>query len=196
MLAVGVVIGGAFSAIVNAFVNILTSFATWGVPGGLKGLVTVLPAANANQAGVEGIGQAFENSQIVEMTIKYAASQDVAITKDSESFVQWQNSLKNLYELHGTKWVYKMSAIIDWGTLINAVIAFLIIAVTLFIAVKLFTAAMKKKEEAEAKARERYYEKHPEERPAEPEPEAPKPTQEELLAAILVEMKKQNAEKK
>ena len=196
MLAVGVVIGGAFSAIVNAFVNILTSFATWGVPGGLKGLVTVLPAANANQAGVVGIGQAFENSQIVEMTIKYAASQDVVITKDSESFVQWQNSLKNLYELHGTKWVYKMSAIIDWGTLINAVIAFLIIAVTLFIAVKLFTAAMKKKEEAEAKARERYYEKHPEERPAEPEPEAPKPTQEELLAAILVEMKKQNAEKK
>ena len=32
MLAVGVVIGGAFSAIVNAFVNILLSLATWPVP--------------------------------------------------------------------------------------------------------------------------------------------------------------------
>ena len=44
MLAVGVVIGGAFGAIVTAFVNILLSLATWAVPGGLKGLVTVLPA--------------------------------------------------------------------------------------------------------------------------------------------------------
>ena len=34
MLAVGVVIGGAFSAIVNAFVSILLSIATWPVPGG------------------------------------------------------------------------------------------------------------------------------------------------------------------
>ena len=34
MLAVGVVIGGAFSAIVNAFVNMLMSLATWPVPGG------------------------------------------------------------------------------------------------------------------------------------------------------------------
>ena len=34
MLAVGVVIGGAFSAIVNAFVNMLMSIATWPVPGG------------------------------------------------------------------------------------------------------------------------------------------------------------------
>jgi hypothetical protein len=54
--------------------------------------------------------------------------------------------------------------------------------------------AAAKKAEAEAKARERYYEKHPEERPVEPEPEAPKPTQEELLTSILVELKKANGE--
>ena len=46
-MAVGVIIGGAFNAIVTALVNILLSVCTWGVPGGLKGLVTVLPAANS-----------------------------------------------------------------------------------------------------------------------------------------------------
>lgn len=192
MLAVGVVIGGAFSAIVNAFVSMLMSIATWGVPGGLKGLVTVLPAANAMQAGVEGIGQKFQAADIVDMTIKYAASQGVTITKDSDTFMQWQNSLKGLYELHGTTWTYKMSAIIDWGSLINAVISFLIIAVVLFIIVKIVNAAAAKKAKLEAEALERYYQRHPEERPVEPEPEAPKPTAEELLAGILAELKKQN----
>ena len=61
-LAVGVIIGGAFSAIVTAVVNILLSLCTWGVPGGLAGLVTVLPAANAAQAGIAGIGQSFAAS--------------------------------------------------------------------------------------------------------------------------------------
>ena len=192
MLAVGVVIGGAFSAIVNAFVGMLTSFATWGVPGGLKGLVTVLPALNATQAGVKGIGQSFQSADIVEMTIKYVASQDVIITKDSESFIQWQNSLKGLYELHGTTWTYKMSAIIDWGTLINAVIAFVIVAVVLFICVKVASSISKKNAEMKAKALEVYYQKHPEERPVPPEPGKPAPTQEELLTAILEELKKQN----
>ena len=57
MLAVGVVIGGAFSAIVNAFVNMLMSVATWPVPGGLAGLVTVLPALTEGQNGLAGVGQ-------------------------------------------------------------------------------------------------------------------------------------------
>ena len=194
MLAVGVVIGGAFSAIVNAFVGMLTSLATWGVPGGLKGLVTVLPALNPTQAGVTGIGQSFQSADIVEMTIRYAASQNVVITKDSETFVQWQNSLKGLYTLHGTTWTYNMSAIIDWGTLINAVISFIIIAIMLFICVKVANSIAKKNAEMKAKALEAYYQKHPEERPVPPEPGKPAPTQEELLAAILAELKKQNPE--
>lgn len=59
MLAVGVVIGGAFGAIVNAFVNMLMSLATWPVPGGLSGLVTVLPALTDGQKGLSGVGQSF-----------------------------------------------------------------------------------------------------------------------------------------
>ena len=67
MLAVGVVIGGAFNAIVTALVNILMSVATWGVPGGLKGLVTVLPALNEAQKGMDeaiGLGQKFQSSEL------------------------------------------------------------------------------------------------------------------------------------
>lgn len=201
MLAVGVVIGGAFSAIVNAFVNMLTSLATWPVPGGLKGLVTVLPAVTDAQKGATFLGaegtynlQAFSMSEANERVVEFAAAQGrVGLTVEDVDFIQWKNSLLGLYDLHGTTYTSKMSAIIDWGTLINAVIAFVIIAVVLFIIVKVVNAAAAKKAAAEARARERYYEKHPEERPVEPEPEAPKPTQEELLAGILAELKKQNA---
>ena len=67
MLAVGVVIGGAFSAIVTAFVNILLSVATWPVPGGLKGLVSVLPALTEPQKGMDpavGLGQYFKMGEL------------------------------------------------------------------------------------------------------------------------------------
>ena len=151
MLAVGVVIGGAFNAIVTALVNILMSVATWGVPGGLKGLVTVLPALSDAQKGIGGIGQSFKASEIVEKTIALAHSQGVEITKDSDTFVQWQTQLKGLYTLHGTTYTYIHSAVIDWGTFINAIIAFIIIAITLFIIVKVTTYLSKKN--AEAKAR-------------------------------------------
>jgi large-conductance mechanosensitive channel len=66
-MAVGVIMGSAFGAIVSAFTNILLSVCTWGVPGGLKGLVTVLPALNAGQAGMDvanGLGQSFDMSQL------------------------------------------------------------------------------------------------------------------------------------
>ena len=184
MLAVGVVIGGAFSAIVNAFVNMLMSVATWGVPGGLAGLVTVLPAATDAQRGVAGIGQTFGKGEIVDATIKYAASQGVTIDAQSDTFIQWQNSLKGLYTLHGNTYVYNQSAIIDWGTLINAVIAFIIVALVLFIIVKVVTSIQRKNQELKAKAQEEYYQKHPEERPVPPEPGKPAPTEVELLTEI------------
>ncbi len=190
MLAVGVVIGGAFSAITNAFVNILLSVCTWAVPGGLKGLVTVLPAVNSTQEGVEGIGQKF--TDITDATIKYAASQGVTITKDSDTFVQWQNALKGLYTLHGTTYTYNMSAVIDWGTLINACISFVIIGLVLFTVVKVANAITAKKKEIDAELLEAYYQKHPEERPAPVEPGLPEPTEKELLTAILAELKKSN----
>jgi large-conductance mechanosensitive channel len=204
-MAVGVVIGGAFNAIVTALVNILLSVATWGVPGGIKGLVTVLPAAPGNTAqagaafadsvgGVAKNAQKFSTAEVNDMVIKFAAAQGKTITVEDTDFTQWKNSLLGLYDLHGTTFTYKMSAVIDWGSFINAIISFFIIAITLFIIVKVVQAARAKRAAMEAEAQEKYYQKHPEERPAPVQPDKPKPTQEELLASILLELKKSNGE--
>lgn len=184
MLAVGVVIGGAFSAIVTSVVNILLSVATWGVPGGLKGLITVLPAAPGNAAQQGPVGQVFTSDQLVGKTIEFAGTQGVEITKDSDTFVQWQNALLGKYTLHGTKYSFNGAAVIDWGAFLTAVISFIIIAIVLFIIVKVSNAAAKKREALRAKALDQYYEKHPEERPQPVEPGVPAPTQEELLTQI------------
>ena len=147
-MAVGVIMGSAFGAIVTAFTNILLSICTWGVPGGLTGLVTVLPAANDAQKGIEGIGQYFSNDKLAEMAKIYC--EKLGGTYGGNE-AQWINSLKTLYTQHGDTWTYKQSAIIDWGTFINAIIAFLIIALTLFVILKTFnylTAKRKALEEA------------------------------------------------
>ena len=85
-----------------------------------------------------------------------------------------------------------MSAVIDWGALLTAFISFIIIAVVLFIIVKVSNAAAAKKAEIQAKAKEAYYEKHPEERPVPPEPGKPEPTELDYLKRIaeLLEEKK------
>lgn len=182
MLAVGVVIGGAFGAIVTAFVNILLSLATWAVPGGLKGLVTVLPALNAAQQGP--VGQQFVSDELVDKTIAFAQSQGVTITKESDTFVQWQTALLGKYTLHGTTYTFNGSAVIDWGALLTAVISFIIIAIVLFIIVKVVASLQAKKAALEAKALEEHYKKHPEDRPAPVEPGVPAPTEAELLTQI------------
>ena len=181
-MAVGVIIGGAFGAIVTAAVNILLSICTWGVPGGLKGLVTVLPAINDAQKGIEGIGQAFGLDQLKEMTEIYAQSKGVEITSDN--YAALESALTSKYTLHGTTYYFNGSSIIDWGSLINAVISFLIIAIVLFVIVRVATTLRQRKAEYEAKIREEYYKKHPEERPAPVEEAAPQPTETELLIQI------------
>lgn len=196
-LAVGVVIGGAFNAIVTAFTNILISVCTWGVPGGIKGLVTVLPAVNEVQKGMDtanGLGQYFAVDALQDLATKEAVALygQETVTDNPNLIESVKTTILSKYTIHGTTYTYNMSAVIDWGSLLNAIISFLIIALTLFVIVKVVAALNKKKLEFEAAARESYYKKHPEERPVPVEPDAPKPTQEELLTAILVELKKQN----
>ena len=189
MLAVGVVIGGAFGAIVTAFVNILLSVATWAVPGGLKGLVTVLPALNAAQEGMDkaiGLGQKFATSDLqslAEALANKTYGEDV-VAANPTLIEQVKATIVGKYDLHGTIMTYKMSAVIDWGALLTAIISFIIIAIVLFIIVKVVAVAAAKKAVLEEKAREAYYEKHPEERPVPPEPGVPEPTEVELLKEI------------
>ena len=171
MLAVGVVIGGAFNAIVTALVNILMSVATWGVPGGLKGLVTVLPAANPAQEGllIDGVKyQQFGADQFTDLAMKVGTEAGAA-----DPVLYGKSVLESKFTLHGGTYTYNMAAVIDWGTFINAIIAFFIIALTLFIIVKVTTVLAKKREEAKAKLQAKL--KDGEEAPE----EAPKETPEE-----------------
>lgn len=197
MLAVGVVIGSAFSAITTAFVNILLSVCTWAVPGGLKGLVTVLPALNDAQRGMDaenGLAQFFQASELQDLAKAEAvATYTQSVVDENPNLIESvKTTILSKYTLHGTTYTYNMSAVIDWGALINAVISFLIVALVLFIIVKVYNAVLARKKELDAKLLEEYYEKHPEERPAPVEPGKPAPTEAELLTQILAELKKQN----
>lgn len=159
-MAVGVVMGGAFSAIVTALTNILLSVCTWGVPGGLKGLVTVLPALNANQRGMDeaiGLGQSFASSDLQTLATKLAEQNYTAsVVADNPNLIEsTKTAITSKYTLHGSTYTYNMSAVIDWGTLINAVISFIIIALTLFVIVKTFNHMHEKRLLAEADFRRR-----------------------------------------
>jgi large-conductance mechanosensitive channel len=192
-LAVGVIIGGAFSAIVTAVVNILLSLCTWGLPGGLTGLVTVLPAANAAQAGLPGIGQSFAASDLTTMTELYAANSGAGtITPSDAAYLQWQTTLLGKYTLKGANYYFTGAALIDWGTLLNAVISFLVIALVLFIIVKAFARIEAARAKLEADTKEEYYKLYPEERPAPVVPGAPAPTEMDILIQIRDELKKTN----
>ena len=144
-MSVGVIMGGAFNAIVTAFTNILLSICTWGVPGGLKGLVTVLPAVNTAQAGMDparGLDQYFSASELQDLAKAEANyTYGEATVNGTPTLIEnVKSTILSKYTLHGSVYTYNMSAVIDWGTFINAIISFLIIALTLFIIVKVFNS--------------------------------------------------------
>ncbi len=154
-MAVGVIMGSAFGAIVTALTNILLSVCTWGVPGGLKGLVTVLPAVNDAQKGMDaanGLGQFFKAADLQSLAIKEAVATYGQATVDATPTLieNMKTTILSKYTLHGTTYTFNMSAVIDWGTFINAIISFLIIAMTLFTIVKVFNGLKAKRAAFEA----------------------------------------------
>jgi large-conductance mechanosensitive channel len=200
-LAVGVIIGGAFNAIVTALVNILLSVCTWAVPGGLKGLVTVLPAANDVQRGMNesiGLGQKFASGDLQKLgealaKTNYAtqlASNPNFLVENPNLIEASKTTILSKYTLHGTTYTYNMSAVIDWGTFINAIISFLIIALTLFIIIKVAAGMAKKRAELKAKAEAAAYQAwakaHPEEAKAKEEAEAKAKAEAEAAAAQVI----------
>lgn len=172
-MAVGVVIGTAFSAIVTSVVNILISVCTWGVPGGISGLVTVLPALNEAQKAPEGYETVYTVTEFLE-----------------KGFTSTE---AGMYTKYGSNYYYNGVALINWGALINAIIAFIIIALTLFVILKVYTALKHKRDQINQKLLEEYYEKHPEARPVPPAPGEPKLTEVDLLVDIKNELKKLNS---
>ena len=161
-MAVGVIIGGAFNAIVTALVNILMSVSTWGVPGGIKGLVTVLPAANDLQKGMNpeiGLGQSFAASELQTLGTKLAevnyapqiANDAEYLLKNPQLIESAKSTILGKYSLHGGKYTFNLSAVIDWGAFINAVISFIIIALTLFVIIKVANKMSQLRKEAKEK---------------------------------------------
>ncbi len=145
-LAVGVVIGGAFNAIVTALVNILLSVCTWAVPGGLKGLVTVLPAVNSTQVGMNtaiGLSQKFSAADLQSLAKAQAiADYGADVIADNPNLIESvKATILSKYTLHGTTYFYNGSAVIDWGTFINAVISFVIVGFTLYVIVRVVRAS-------------------------------------------------------
>ena len=137
-LAVGMIIGAAFTAIITALVT-----------GILKPLINLIPLS---ETGLQTVLRE-------------------AVVRDGE--------------------VVTEALILDWGAVISAIITFLLTALVLFIIVKSINTAQKKADEAKAKAKRAYEDKliaegklPPREEPKADEPEAPKPTTEELLAEI------------
>ena len=142
------------------------------------------------QKGLAGVGQKFAaaNFDAVAKTIGENAGA-------GDPLVYGGNILSANYVKYGTTFYFKGCAIINWGALINAVISFIIVAIVLFIIVKVMNAAARKKEALKAKAQEAYYEKHPEERPVEDAPAEPQPTELDYLKRIAELMEAQNAPK-
>lgn len=146
-LAVGVIIGGAFTAIVTALTtHIFQPLINW--------LISLL-------GGGDALASARTILSRVDTTIVDEAT---GLTK---TVIDWESSIY-----------------IDWGAFISAIINFLLVAVILFCIVKAINSAKAAKEKLEAAELEKYYEKHPEERPA-PAPEAvPAPSEADLLIQI------------
>jgi len=181
MLAVGVVIGGAFSAIVTAVVNILLSLCTAALPGGLAGWISVIPTGAA-QKSLTAVQNEYAGAKMVMSVNEY-----LAVFKESPAMGA------SLYTKYGGKYVIATAPVLNWGALVNAVISFFIIAIVLFIIVKVSNSMARKREELKAKAQEAYYEKHPEERPVPPEEGKPEPTELDYLKRIAEALDKKKA---
>lgn len=169
-LSIGVIMGSAFGAIVTAFTNILLSVCTWGVPGGISGLVTILPAVSQTQ--ISPLGEQYQvitAQQYLDGISGYTTSQ-----------------LSGMYTQIGTNYYYKGLALINWGEIINAIISFIIIALVLFIILKVYTALKNRRLAYEKAKLEKYYQEHPEERPVE---KAKEPTELDLLKSINESLK-------
>ena len=138
-LAVGIIIGGAFTAIVTALTgHILTPLINWLISSIFKGNALESARTVLGQPVLNDLGQ-----------------------------IDWDKTL-----------------FIDWGAFIGAIINFILIAFVLFLIVRTINKAKEAKEKLAAKELEKYYEKHPEEKPKPAEPGIPAPTQEELLTQI------------
>ena len=155
-LAVGVIIGAAFSAIVTALTNKV-----------IMPIINVVINLCTNGEGINLITPLNGNTE-----------------------PQW------IVDAGGNQMLNPKFIYIDWGAFIEAIINFFLIAIVLFAIIKIINTINEKKAKLDALALEKYYEKHPEERPAPVEPGAPTPTELDVLNEIRDLLKEQKENKK
>lgn len=172
--------------------------------------MTVLPAVNESQAGMNaaiGLDQEFAAADLQALAKAQAvADYGADVVEANPNLVESvKTTILGKYTLHGTNYFYNGSALIDWGTFINAIISFLIIGFTLFVIIRVVRAAEKKTKEmrekaiADIKAKEAKNEPVVEEEvkveePA-PAPAPVAPANIDVLIEIRDELKKLNAAK-
>ena len=145
-LAVGMIIGAAFTAIINSIVNYV-----------LKPLISLIPV------GSDGTFKTVLREEVIELNAD------------------------------GIEVVTQAEVAILWSEVISAIISFLATALVLFIIIKAINSAKRAAEKAKAELEAKKAKEEPEPEPEpEPDPVPPAPTQEELLAEILAELKKRN----
>ncbi len=170
-MAVGVIIGGAFNTIITALTN--------------KILMPLVNAILSYVSGGQGLYTILWASKKV-----YSASEFNALSEEA------QTAAASAYTLGPNGSYYSKLFYIDWSSFIEAIINFLIIALTLFTIIKIFKAlqAKRKAYEENLKARREAKNAKPEEvAPAEeaaPAPvEPPKPTTDEEMVLLLKEIR-------
>ena len=117
-------------------------FSTIGMIDQIKNIVDM--ANKNNDAAIYApVGLSFSNNEVNEKTIEFAASQGVDITVESDTFVQWKNSLLGLYTLRNGTWWYNYYSLINYAPLIWMIILELFLIYSLTITVILLIRNLK-----------------------------------------------------
>ena len=120
-MAVGVIVGGAFTAVVNGLSNFV-----------LKPIINWILALITGSSSLDGIFTYLRKVEVEQAVVNAATGLP---TGETEMVIDLAQSIY-----------------IDWGSFINAIINFLLVALTLFVIIKVINSLRRAADEAKAKA--------------------------------------------
>ena len=127
-MAVGVIVGGAFTAVVNGLSNFV-----------LKPIINWILALITGSSSLDGIFTYLRKVEVEQAVVDAATGLP---TGETEKVIDLAQSIY-----------------IDWGSFINAIINFLLVALTLFVIIKVINSLRRAADEAKAKIQAKKEEK-------------------------------------
>lgn len=127
-MAVGVIVGGAFTAVVNGLSNFV-----------LKPIINWILALITGSSSLDGIFTYLRKVEVEQPVLDAATGLPTGKTETVIDLTQ--------------------SIYIDWGSFINAIINFLLVALTLFVIIKVINSLRRAADEAKAKIQAKKEEK-------------------------------------